>query len=166
MRRTTVAAVALCAALPGAATASQTTRVPAYGGITITDNGFGPRATWTYDGVLSCDWKVSGLGGIAQRVTVECLAVQSALDLYCPRMVVTRMTATVVGAKASCASTLDMGVGTSGTASAHLGDVRYAITCVAYMDVGVLVPPYVVTCADPGLPHPLDRRVPDAGVLR
>lgn len=126
--------------------------VPAYGSITISDAGLGPRWTWTYDGLLSCDSQVQGPGGVPQVITVTCYAGQSSVSLNCPLMIVSRTTLTVVGARATCGSTLDMGVGTSGAASANLGHVSVAIVCAAYVNYGVLVPPYSVTCNEPGLP--------------
>jgi hypothetical protein len=69
-------------------------------------------------------------------------------------MIVSRTTASVVGARASCASTLDMGVGSSGSAAANLGLVDFAIVCEAY-SFAVLVPPYTVSCNEPGLPNAL-----------
>lgn len=74
-------------------------------------------------------------------------------------MILTRTTLTVVGARARCGSTLDMGVGTSGAATANLGHVDVGITCEAYVDFGVLVAPYSVTCNEPGLPT-LDTSLP------
>jgi hypothetical protein len=137
-----------------AAGAGATTVVPAYGVITITDDGLGPRATWTYDGVLDCTFTTQGPGGVPAQATVVCSRGQeiSVAELNCPLMIVSRTTATVVGARASCDRTLDMGVGTSGAASANLGNVTYSIVCEAYVDAGVLVPPYTVTCNEPGLP--------------
>jgi len=52
-----------------------------------------------------------------------------------------------------------MGVGTSGGASANLGFVNYAIVCEAY-SFGVLVPPYTVSCDEPGLPDALSSLIP------
>ena len=127
--------------------------VPAYGIITISDQGLGPRTTWTYDGLLDCRSETVGPGGLPQIVTVTCYASQSeVVGLNCPLMIVTRVTASVVGARARCGSTLDMGIGTTGAATANLGHVSVAIVCEAYMDFGVLVPPYTVTCNEPGLP--------------
>jgi hypothetical protein len=127
--------------------------VPAYGTITITDPGTGPRATWTYDGLLDCGWDVSGTGGVPQTIRVFCTVPQEGgLSLSCPLMVVSRVTLSVVGARAACGSTVDMGVGTSATTTANLGHVYRQIECAAYVDYGVLVPPYTVTCTEPGLP--------------
>jgi hypothetical protein len=126
--------------------------IPAYGSITISDEGFGPRATWTYDGLLFCDFSSNGPGGVASIATVFCYAEQSGVSLNCPQMIVTRTTLTVVGARAGCGGTLDMGVGTSGAAAANLGHVDVGITCEAYVNYGVLVAPYSVTCNEPGLP--------------
>lgn len=154
MKRLLALGVALLTAIvvtPAPASAT-TTDVPAYGLIMISDTGSGPRALWTYDGLLSCTFTVTGPGGVPADAIVRCDASQSPVSLGCPRMVVSRATATEVGARATCATTLDMGVGTSGEASANLGHVYDDITCEAYVDIGVLVPPYSVTCDEPGLP--------------
>ncbi len=135
--------------LPGA---HATSDVPAYGSITITDEGFGPRATWTYDGILSCSFSSNGPAGVASSAKVTCDVGEGSLSLNCPLMIVSRTTLTVVGARATCGSTLDMGVGTSGAASANLGHVYPSLVCEAYVDYGVLVAPYSVTCNEPGLP--------------
>jgi len=161
MRSTFAAALAgAVLALPavtftGTPAAHAETDVPAYGTITISDMGLGPRVTWTYDGLLYCSSDMQGPGGVPQVIRVACYAGQSVVSLNCPLMVVTRTTLTVVGARATCGSTLDMGVGTSGAAAANLGHVGYAIVCEAYVDYGVLVPPYSVTCDEPGLPTAL-----------
>ncbi|HVF04410.1 MAG TPA: hypothetical protein VNA20_06195 [Frankiaceae bacterium] len=152
IRRRVAAAAAVvavtCVGMPGASAQD----VPAYGTITIIDQGFGPRATWTYDGVLSCYFSTNGPAGVASIARVFCNAMQSPVSLNCPLMIVTRTTLTVVGARARCGSTLDMGVGTSGAASANLGHVDVGITCEAYVVYGVLVAPYSVTCNEPGPP--------------
>ena len=158
-RRVAAATTVIAAMFMGMPAANAEPDVPAYGSITISDQGFGPRATWTYDGVLDCRSAIQGPGGLAQIVTVTCYAIQSPLSFNCPLMIVTRVTATVVGARARCGRTLDMGVGTTGAASANLGHVDVAITCEAYMDFGVLVPPYSVTCNEPGLPT-IDSSLP------
>lgn len=151
-RRTAAAAAVVAMTVVGMPGASAEPDVPAYGSITIVDEGFGPRATWTYDGLLSCDFSTNGPAGVASIARVFCYAGQSAVSLDCPLMIVTRTTLTVVGARARCGTTLDMGVGTPGTASGNLGHVDVAITCEAYVDYGVLVAPYSVTCNEPGLP--------------
>ena len=135
------------------ATSAAETSVPAYGMITISDPGTGVRATWTYDGLFDCTFSTNGPAGAASTATVTCTPSQNAgeTQFSCPLMIVQRTTPTVVGARASCESTLDMGVGTSGAASANLGPVDFAIVCEAY-NFGVLVPPYSVSCDEPGLP--------------
>ena len=148
------AAVAVVAvAAPGAVAEPD---VPEYGTITITDQGFGPRATWTYDGVFDCDLTTDGPGGVAAVVRVECLVRGeggTGLGFTCPLMVVTRTSVGRAGGAASCERGLDTGVGTgTATASADLGRVTDGIVCTAYVDIGVLVPPYTVTCVEPGLP--------------
>ena len=152
-RSVSAATAAIALTFVGMPGASAATDVPAYGNITISDQGLGPRPTWTYDGLLDCKWWVEGPGGVPQVVTVTCYVTQyTPVSLTCPLMVVTRTTLTVVGARARCGSTLDMGVGTSGAASGNLGHVTIGIICEAYVDFGVLVPPYSVTCNEPGLP--------------
>ena len=136
-----------------AAHAASEADVPAYGSITISNTGNGVQTTWTYDGVLNCRAESTGPSGVPASVKVTCEVGQGLVsNLACPLMVVSRMTDSVVGARASCATTLDMGVGTSGMAEANLGHVYDAIICEAYVNAGVLVPPYSVTCSEPGLP--------------
>ncbi|MDQ1699712.1 MAG: hypothetical protein QOG34_1575 [Frankiaceae bacterium] len=148
-----LALLAVTVVAPPAAHATDTA-VPAYGSITISDVGTGPRATWTYDGVLDCVSSWTGPTGVPQSVKVECFLGQTVpAALGCPEMIVMRTTATVVGARATCSRTLDLGVGTTAATSADLGDVEYEIACEAYVDYGVLVPPYTVTCDEPGLPR-------------
>jgi hypothetical protein len=135
--------------------ASGETKVPAYGVITISDEGFGPHVTWSYEsGVdLDCTSSWTGPNGVPQVVTVRCAVAQTTGPIFdCPLMIVSRTTDSVVGARASCDDTLEMGVGTTGTSSANLGPITDALTCAAYVDAGVLVPPYSVTCDEPGLP--------------
>lgn len=154
--RTAVVGLALAVLGCGTPSASATTQyVPAYGFITISDQGFGPRATWSYEGVLDCRFLADGPGGVPNVAAVVCDTTQNALGVVfsCPRMVVTRTTAGVVGSRALCDDdALDMGVGTSGLAFADLGLAQRSLRCEAYMDVGVLVPPYTVTCAEPSVP--------------
>jgi hypothetical protein len=150
-----VAAVT-CVGVPGAAARAD---VPAYGTVTISDAGLGLRTTWSYEVAVTCRTEIRGPGGVPQAVRVRCKPDEGAPSLSCPLMMVTRTTLTVVGARSSCHTTVDMGVGTSGTTSANLGHVDVEIVCEAYVDNGVLVPPYTVTCAEPGLP---DVAVPGA----
>jgi hypothetical protein len=161
--RSGVAVAILATTFVGMPAATAQTDVPAYGSITISDQGLGPRTTWTYDDLLDCGSTSDGPRGVPQIITVTCYADQSPLSFSCPLMIVTRTTSTVVGARATCGSTLDMGVGTSGVALANLGHVSFAIICEAYVDVGVLVPPYSVTCNEPGLPT--GSRLPVNAVL-
>lgn len=167
MRTVRTGLVILALSLGGVPSATaQAAEIPAYGSITISDEGFGARAKWTYDGInIGCESTTNGPGGVPQIVTVRCRPAEGGgLTFACPRMVVTRTTGTVVGARASCDSTLDMGIGTSGTATADLGPLRFFLTCEAYMDSGVLVPPYSVTCAEPGLPT-LDASLASTAVI-
>jgi len=155
MRTIRAGLAALALALGGVPGASaQAADVPANGVITITNQGFGLTATWTYDGAtIDCEMTTDGPGGVPQIASVKCKPVQGNVLTYsCPLMVVTRTTATVVGARARCEHTLDMGIGTSGAATANLGRLQTSLFCEAYVDSGVLVPPFTVTCSDPGLP--------------
>lgn len=147
--------------LPASASATVTT-VPAYGIITISDPGTGPRATWTYDGAFDCSFSTSGPGGAPSSATVTCTpsqTVEGTVAFNCPGMILSRTTATVVGARASCESTLDLGIGTSAAAEANLGPVDFAIVCEAY-NVSVLVPPYSVECNEPALPTTVSSLIP------
>jgi hypothetical protein len=137
------------------APAGAQTELSAEGTITISDAGFGPHTTWTYtDGVdLTCRSSWTGPNGVPQDIKVTCTPGQTLGQVFnCPLMAVSRATASFVGARASCTDTLEMGVGTTGFASADLGPLGAALTCEAYVQVGVLLPPYSVTCAEPGLP--------------
>ncbi|HEU0131029.1 MAG TPA: hypothetical protein VFQ85_08570 [Mycobacteriales bacterium] len=158
------AAVALVATA-GAAPA-QAQDVPAWGSITITDNGIrGIVATNTYEDADRLVWDCettthSGVGGAVDRVTVTCLPNPQAATFACPEMVLSVATrGGTAGGQASCnaARTLDSGVmsgfAVSQPLAADLGRVT-AITCVAYVNYGALVPPYSVTCAEPGASRP------------
>ena len=149
------AALVLLSALAPAAHAVD---VPAYGVITITDAGTGPHVSWTYDGVLDCRSGVQGPGGVPQVIKVSCYAGQSVATFNCPNMILTTTTngGGVAGGRATCGTTFDTGVVANSTAtrSGNLGHVYYTIECTAYVDAGVLVPPYTVTCDEPGLPTP------------
>lgn len=125
---------------------------PAAGTIIISDSGFGIQWWWSYGGDISCQFSANGPAGVASLAQVTCDASQGLVSRACPMMVVTRTTETWVGARASCDSVLDMGVGSSGVARANLGHVYSTIICQAYVDYGVLTPPYSVTCDEPGPP--------------
>ena len=155
---TTVALATTLAGMP-ASSADSTTAVPAYGTITISDPGTGVRATWSYDGLFSCTFSTNGPAGFASTATVVCIPSNTeTIHFSCPAMIVSRSTLSVVGARSSCERTLDMGVGTSGSAEADLGPVDSSIVCEAY-NVGVLVPPYTVTCWEPGLPDAISSLI-------
>lgn len=83
-RRVAAAVAVLAVTLVGMPGASAQD-VPAYGTITIIDDGFGPRATWTYDGLLSCEFSTNGPAGVASIARVFCYAEQSPVSLNCPR---------------------------------------------------------------------------------
>lgn len=154
-RLVAVIAAALVVVSGPSATAGGDPEFPAEGSITIADAGLGPHATWSYtDGVdLNCNLSWSGPTGVPQDIKVTCTPSQTAGRVFtCPEMIVQRATESFVGARASCTRTLEMGVGSSAFAAADLGPVGDALVCEAYVDVGVLPPPYSVTCSEPALP--------------
>jgi hypothetical protein len=144
------AAALLGGAAPGAVAKAD---VPAYGTITIADAGLGPRATWTYDGVLDCRFTTAGPAGVVSRATVTCWTTELTPSLNCSLMVLQRSGIGVAGGRATCDTTIDTGVTTNNVVTTgDLGHVYVAIICVAYVNNGVLVPPYSVSCTEPGLP--------------
>lgn len=141
-------------------TPAHATDVPAYGSITITNQGTGVAAEWTYDPQLwDCGTDIVGPFNAPTSVIVTCVAKtqESPVDFTCPLMVLTVHTqglAARAGGRAKCTGTLDTGV-ISGINSAqrngNLGRAA-AVTCTAYTNSVALIPPYTVTCAEPGLP--------------
>jgi hypothetical protein len=152
--KTPFAAVAalLLVPVPSATAAS----VPAYGTIVIRDDGLGARATTTYE---LPTWRCRTSSGesptLPSWVRVECFPRET-IAFACPLMVLTVRTLGTgrAGGKVTCTSTVDLGI-VSGTdlrsTAAALGPVP-SIRCDAYGGDLPLVPPYEVTCAEPGLP--------------
>ena len=106
--------------------------------------------------MLNCSFTTSGLSGLPTSATVSCaVPVEggTGLSFSCPLMILTRTAVAPVGGYAACGSSLSTGVGTgTATTRGNLGRVESQITCGAYVNVGVLVPPYTVTCSEPGAP--------------
>lgn len=149
-----LAAAGVLLTAPGAVAAPE---VPAYGGITISDYGLGPHGYWTYDGVLRCGTTTEGLGGVTHTsVTVRCRVLDQGglgAGLTCPLMVLSRSSLAPVGARATCSRQIGIGVGRgTETTQGDLGRVTTSIECAAYVTTGFLVPPYTVSCLEPGLP--------------
>lgn len=164
MRRGTLT---LCAALLVIAPATPATAadIPAYGVITIADHGLGAVPTWTYDPALwTCSTTIDGAYLAPSAITVTCDSNLEVSPFGCPLMVLTVETylpTSHAGGRASCTRTLDTGM-VSGTNTARVtGNLGRAnvIVCRAYGRGYPLLPPYSVTCAEPGLPAPaLTRR--------
>ena len=158
MRRgTTLLLAALVTAATPGTSARAALEVPAYGVITITNDGLGAVPVWTYDSELwSCRTEILGPYLAPREVAVSCTPAQG-LRFACPLMVLTVQTRGAgarAGGHASCTYTLDTGV-LHGVATArlsgNLGPVR-VLRCSAYSVDVPLVPPYTVTCGEPGLP--------------
>jgi hypothetical protein len=138
-------------------TPAQAVDVPAYGIITITNQGTGFNATWTYDPALwLCGTTVEGQFNAPTAVIVRCRASEG-MSFNCPRMILTVHTeglAARAGGRATCTyNSLDTGI-ISGINTAQMtGDLGQAlwVECTAYSDIALL-PPYTVTCNEPGLP--------------
>ena len=154
---TPAAAVAAVLLLPFAPPAAATT-VPAYGTITIRDDGLGARVTWTYAPPLwDCAFHTKGTQETPYAITATCTSLRfETLDHACPVMVVTARTALKgrAAGRAECTRAVD-------TRMAHGDDLAVAgadlgpapsVVCTAYGDNLPLVPPYEVTCGEPGLP--------------
>jgi hypothetical protein len=137
---------------------AQAVDVPAYGVITITNQGTGfVPPTWTYDPAFwACNTTVEGQFNLPTAITVKCRASEG-MSFNCPRMILTVHTeglASRAGGRAGCTyNYLDTGI-ISGVNTAQLtGDLGHAlwVECTAYSDTP-LIPPYTVTCNEPGLP--------------
>jgi hypothetical protein len=132
--------------------------VPAYGVITITDPGMGTgfTTTWTYDPAFwSCNTVVDGQFNLPTAVTVNCRASEG-MSFNCPRMILTTHTeglASRAGGRAACTFSLDTGIISGANTAQRTGDLGHAawVSCTAYSDTP-LIPPYTVTCNEPGLP--------------
>ena len=152
-----IMAASLTSALLVSAAPAHAVDVPAYGTITITNDGLGAVPTWTYDPALwSCRTEFTGVYVAPTVVTVTCVAYQSSA-FVCPLMVLTTSTrGGRAGGSASCTTSIDTGMVRgfdSRTVSGNLGRA-YRVRCQAYGDeAGGLIPPYTVTCAEPGLPR-------------
>ena len=148
----------LPAVLLGPAPAGATT-VPAYGTITIRNAGLRPEIVSTYDRTFwDCDTTFDGLFDAPVAVTVTCTPLQTGISFGCPFMVVTVVTGTSAsqaGGKATCTSSIDTGVISGVNTARVFGDLGAApsVTCTAYVNDLTLIPPYDVTCFDPGLPY-------------
>jgi hypothetical protein len=152
--------LALCASFGASVSAVPTraaTLVPAYGVITISDDGTGPTVKTSYDPLLwRCSFTV--FGSPATQVDASCTPTADNGSMWdCPLMLLTTsVTGGIAGGFVDCGgSGLDTGV-VSGINSVeregNLGPV-FSIFCEAYPgSLGVLVPRYTVTCDEPGLP--------------
>lgn len=159
--RTSLLALIAVALLPlPAATPAEAASVPAYGTIRIANDGAGLTPTWTYDPVTwRCQTEVDGLYHAPSAVTVTCRYVMEdgGSPFFCPLMVLTDRTSGATaraGGRATCTTSIDTGVISgvdTATRQGHLGHA-YTITCTAYVGSLTLVPPYEVTCSEPGLP--------------
>jgi hypothetical protein len=154
---TPAAAFAALLLLPFAPPAAATT-LPAYGTIVIRDDGLGYRVTWTYaEPLWRCRYANDGTQETPYGITVTCTALRfETLDHACPLMVVTARTALKgrAAGHARCTRAVDtrMAHGDDlAMASADLGPAP-SVVCRAYGDNLPLVPPYEVTCGEPGLP--------------
>jgi hypothetical protein len=130
--------------------------VPAYGIITITNHGTGFVPTWTYDPAFwLCTTEVQGQFNAPTAVVVTCRASEG-FSFSCPHMIVTTHTeglAARAGGRATCTSTLDTGIISGVNTAEREGDLGhvFSVVCTAYSDIP-LIPPYTVTCNEPGLP--------------
>ncbi|HWL34856.1 MAG TPA: hypothetical protein VNQ77_01560 [Frankiaceae bacterium] len=153
----TTTLVVATASVVAIGTPAQAVDVPAYGVITITDDGTGFVPAWTYDPALwSCSTEVEGQFNAPTAVIVTCRASEG-MSFICPRMVLTTHTAGFVaraGGRATCTyDSLDTGIISGFNAAQRTGDLGRAlwVKCAAYSDIP-LIPPYTVTCNEPGLP--------------
>lgn len=141
------------------ATPAEAADIPAYGTITITNDGLGAVPAWTYDPQLwDCRTEVSGPFNAPSAVTVTCYArVAEGLSFNCPLMILTAHTkglAARAGGRARCTSSLDTGVISGVNTAQRTGSLGHAgsIACTAYTNAVALIPPYTVSCSEPGLP--------------
>ncbi|MDQ1711321.1 MAG: hypothetical protein QOE45_771 [Frankiaceae bacterium] len=156
----TLLAAAVVVAAGLLAPPAQAADIPAYGSITISDDGTGFVPVWTYDPALwDCSTEVVGPFQAPSAVTVTCrapgLAEQSAFG--CPLMILTTHTsglAARAGGRAECTTSIDTGVISGVNTAVRSGNLGHAeaITCTAYTNSVALIPPYSVTCNEPGLP--------------
>ena len=140
---------------------AEATDVPAYGSITISNPGTGFTVQSTYDPVLwGCSTTVYGQFTAPLEIDVSCAApFQEGDRMVCPLMILTVHTAVAgrAGGRAYCSGGLDTGIISGSNTAQRTGNLGVArsVTCIAYGGGVPLVPPYTVTCNEPGLP-PLD----------
>lgn len=137
--------------------------LPAYGTITIRDDGLGVGAklVWTYDDALwSCGTESDGPWYAPLSHLVRCTArlAEGGPTFACPLMVLTARAGLGgrAGGRASCTRTLDTSVVTDESHEVRYGNLGAApsVECAAYGGGLPLRPPYAVTCAEPGAPTP------------
>lgn len=155
-----VTAVALTTT--GAGPAGAAAVVPAYGAITIADDGTGFTVATTYDPVLwDCRTEVEGQFNAPTAVKVTCTPNdQEGQEFNCPLMVLTTTTGGLgarAGGRAACTGSLDTGIISGANTAQRTGNLgnAYRVLCRAYGPgglEGILIPPYAVKCAEPGLP--------------
>jgi hypothetical protein len=156
----------LSATLVGVAAPARAADIPAYGVITIADSGTGFLPTWTYDpATWTCRTTVEGQFPAPTAVTVACDSTQD-LSFACPLMVLTTHTgspAARAGGQATCQAwsgtsrSLDTGMVSGENTALRSGDLGGAasVECRAYGGGVPMIPPYAVTCNEPGLPGAL-----------
>ena len=156
MRRATTATVLLT--VLAVTTPARAAAIPAYGVITITNDGFGAVPTTTYDpATWTCSTEFFGQFNAPTAITVTCDPIDQSATFVCPLMVVTTHTkgaAARAGGRASCTRSLDTGIVSGINTAQRRGDLGpvVVVTCTAYGDTVPLIPPYTVTCSEPGLP--------------
>lgn len=153
MKTPTAALAALLLVPVPSATAAP---VPAYGTIVIRDDGLGARATATYAPPMwRCPTSFGESPTAPSWVRVECFPIET-VEFACPLMVLTVRTLGTgrAGGRVRCTRALDAGIASGDdvrSASADLGAAP-SIVCEAYGGSLPLLPPYEVTCSEPGLP--------------
>jgi hypothetical protein len=164
LQRLTTMAMTVSVALASlvvSAQPAQAVDIPAYGTITITNNGTGAVPTWTYDSALwTCTTEFEGQFTAPTAVTVRCVpnGDDSGQPFICPLMVLTTHTgglAARAGGRVHCRdSGLDTGIISGVNSAQRSGNLGRAdwIECAAYGGGVPLIPPYTVTCNEPGLP--------------
>ena len=144
----------------GAAAPADAATIPAYGTIRIADDGLGVQPTWTYDSLTwDCGTEIEGQFQAPTAVVVTCqwAAGDGETPFHCPLMLLTTRTsglAARAGGAAECTSSITTGVISGVNVAQRSGNLglAYQVTCTAYVNSLVLVPPYEVTCSEPGLP--------------
>jgi hypothetical protein len=144
-------------AVATSAQATDLAAIPAYGVITIANDGTGAVPVWTYDAALwSCSTEIQGQYTAPTAVIVTCRASEGT-SFGCPLMILTTQTggpAARAGGRVSCTyTTLDTGIIGGFNSAQRTGSLGRAlwIECAAYSDIP-LIPPYAVTCNEPGPP--------------